>query len=118
MNILTVDDSRSIRCMVKNVLTGAGHTVVEACDGEEAADLAAGSDFDLIVTDINMPGMDGLELARLLRNSDEYKSTPIIFLTTEASEEFKAKGEKIGTTTWITKPFSPVNLLDVVMGLS
>lgn len=114
LNVLAVDDSKSIRCMVSNILTGAGHTVTVAADGREAIGLAAGSGFDLIITDVNMPEMDGLDLARQLRNSAEYSSTPIIFLTTEATEDYMAKGKEIGTTTWITKPFSPVNLLDAV----
>ena len=114
MNILAVDDSKSIRCMVNNVLTGAGHTVTVANDGKEAVSLAMDSGFDLIITDVNMPEMDGLELAKQLRNSTEYQSTPIIFLTTETSEAFKTKGKELGASTWITKPFSPVNLLEVV----
>ena len=114
MNILAVDDSRSIRNMVNNVLTGAGHRVTVANDGNEALGLAMGAGFELIVTDINMPEMDGLELATELRKSDEYTSTPIIFLTTETSEEFKAKGKDIGAAAWITKPFSPGNLLEIV----
>ena len=114
MKILVVDDSKSIRCMVGNVLTGAGHTITAANDGKEAVSLAAGSGFDLIITDINMPEMDGLELARYLRKTAEYQSTPIIFLTTETSEKFKEKGKEISETTWLTKPFNPISLLDVV----
>ncbi len=117
MKILAVDDSRSIRCMVTNVLTGAGHTVTVANDGKEAIELAAGAGFELIITDVNMPEMDGLELVKQLRDSGEYQATPIIFLTTEASDEYKAKGEKLGASAWISKPFSPVKLLDVVASI-
>lgn len=114
LTILAVDDSRTIRCMVNNVLNGAGHTVTVAEDGKEAFQLAQETRFDLVIADINMPEMNGLELAGKLRATSDYSATPIIFLTTETSDEFKAKGEAIGLTTWISKPFSPVHLLEAI----
>ena len=95
MNILAIDDSKLIRNMLNNVLSGAGHTLAMAADGKEGADMAAASQFDLIITDINMPEINGLDLARLLREKEEYKTIPIIFLTTEASDEFKAPFESV-----------------------
>jgi two-component system, chemotaxis family, chemotaxis protein CheY len=113
-NILVVEDSKPIRCMLKNILIGAGHVVVEACDGKEGLDIAASSSFDLIVTDVNMPEMNGLELAKHLRQTPDYKFTPIVILTTESSDEFKVKGMEAGATAWLTKPFSPNKLIEVV----
>ena len=114
INILVVDDSVAIRRMLCNVLTSAGHTVSEGCTGLEGADLAAASRFDLVITDVNMPHMDGLELVKQLRQTADYKFTPMIFLTTETSDEFRSKGKAVGATAWLTKPFSPQNLLDLV----
>lgn len=112
--ILIVDDSKAIRCMLSNVLTNHGHTVLEAGDGKEGAEMAEGSAFDLIITDVHMPEMNGLELVKKLRETADHRFTPIVFLTTECNDEFKAKGRAAGATAWITKPFSPVELLAVV----
>jgi two-component system, chemotaxis family, chemotaxis protein CheY len=114
MNILIVDDSKPIRCMLVNVLSGVGHVVTVACDGKEGTAMAENFKFDLVITDVNMPEMDGFEFARHLRYETEHKFTPIVFLTTESSDEFRAKGRKAGATAWITKPFSPKKLLEVV----
>lgn len=113
-NILVVEDSKPIRCMLKNILTGAGHVVSEACDGKEGLDIAARSNFDLIITDVNMPEMDGFELAKHLRQTSAFKFTPIIFLTSETSDENKIKGMEAGATAWLIKPFSPHKLIEVV----
>jgi two-component system chemotaxis response regulator CheY len=113
-NILVVEDSKPIRCMLKNILIGAGHVVFEACDGKEGLDISASSSFDLVITDVNMPEMSGLELAKQLRQTSDYKFTPIVILTTESSDEFKIKGMEAGATAWLTKPFSPNKLIEVV----
>ncbi|MBJ6725122.1 response regulator [Geomesophilobacter sediminis] len=112
--ILVVDDSKPIRCMLSNVLTNRGFTVVEAADGKEAAELAAGSAFDVIITDVYMPEVNGIDLARLLRETPEHRFTPIVFLTTESREEFQSQGNDAGATAWLTKPFSPKSLIDVI----
>ena len=113
-NILAVDDSRSIRQMVSFTLKGAGYTVVEAGNGQEALALAQKQKFDLILTDLNMPVMDGLTLIQRLRATAVYKFTPILMLTTETGAAFKAKGKAAGLTGWLVKPFDPQKLLGVV----
>lgn len=113
-NILVVEDSKPIRCMLNNILTGAGHVVSEACNGKEGLEISASSSFDLIITDVNMPEMDGFELVKHLRQTSAYKFTPIIFLTSESSDEDKVKGLKAGASAWLTKPFSPPKLIEVV----
>jgi len=118
MKILAVDDSKLIRTMVNNVLTGAGHAVTLACDGNECMDLAASSQYDMVISDVNMPGMNGFELVAHLRGTPEYISVPIIFLTAKTEEEFNEIGCKSGASAWITKPFSPINLLQVVASVS
>lgn len=113
--ILAVDDSPSMRQMVSYSLKRAGFDVVEAEDGVDALDLArATTDIDLVLTDINMPRMDGLELIRALREMPEYGSTPILTLTTEGSAEKKNLGRAAGATGWIIKPFSPESLVDTI----
>ncbi len=109
--ILAVDDSPSLRQMVTFTLKGAGHQVSEAADGVEALGIAKGQDFDLVITDINMPNMDGLQLIRELRNLPNFKFTPILCLTTESSDDKKRQGKEAGATGWIVKPFSPEKLL-------
>jgi two-component system, chemotaxis family, chemotaxis protein CheY len=111
--ILAVDDSTSMRQMVAYVLKQAGYQVVEAEDGEEALTLASRQRFDAIITDHNMPRMDGLTLVRTLRATDGYASTPIMLLTTESSAELKQKGRDAGATGWMVKPFDPDRLLDM-----
>ena len=111
--ILAVDDSTSMRQMVAYVLKQAGYSVVEAEDGEEALALAGRQQFDAVITDHNMPRMDGLTLVRSLRSTDGYASTPIMLLTTESSAEMKQKGREAGATGWMVKPFDPERLLDM-----
>lgn len=113
-NILAVDDSRSILQMVSFTLKGAGYQVTEAADGQEALDLAGKQSFQLIITDLNMPRMDGITLVQKLRANPKYKFTPILMLTTEAGDAFKAKGKAAGATGWLVKPFDPQKLLGVV----
>ena len=109
--ILAVDDSPSLRQMVAFTLKGAGYDVVEAVDGVEALGVAKGQSFDLVITDINMPNMDGIQLIRELRALPNFKFTPILCLTTESSDDKKSQGKDAGATGWIVKPFSPEKLL-------
>jgi len=113
--IMTIDDSPSLRQMVVLTLEGAGYKVVEACDGRDAvAKLSGREEYDLFLTDLNMPGMDGIELTRKLRSMPEYRFVPIVLLTTESQPEKKAQGKAAGATGWIVKPFQPNDLLAVV----
>lgn len=112
--ILAVDDSASMRQMVSFTLKGAGHEVLEATDGAEALSLARDNAVDLVLTDVNMPNMDGISLIRELRNLESYKFTPILTLTTESAPEKKQEGKAAGATGWIVKPFSPDQLLSTI----
>ncbi len=112
--ILAVDDSTSIRQMVSFTLKGAGYDVVEAVDGQDGLDKAKSKSISLVLTDQNMPKMDGLSLIKSLRGLPQYKTTPILMLTTEAGDDMKAKGKAAGATGWLVKPFDPQKLLDVV----
>lgn len=112
--ILAVDDSTSIRQMVSFTLKGAGYDVVEAVDGQDGLDKAKSKSINLVLTDQNMPKMDGLSLIKNLRGMPQYKSTPILMLTTEAGDDMKAQGKAAGATGWLVKPFDPQKLLDVV----
>lgn len=112
--ILTVDDSQSIRQLVAFVLKSAGYAVEEASDGNAGLAKAQASQFDLILTDQNMPGMDGLTLIRSLRATANYAKTPILMLTTESSDAMKSAGREAGATGWLVKPFEPTKLLEVV----
>ena len=111
--IMTVDDSATMRQMVSFVLTAAGYAVVEAVDGVDALSKLKGQDLALVLSDINMPNMDGLEFSRQLRAMPQYKFVPIILLTTESHPEKKQEGKAAGVTGWITKPFNPDQLLAV-----
>ncbi|WP_410498997.1 response regulator [Chitinibacter sp. S2-10] len=112
--ILAVDDSASIRQMVSFTLRSAGYEVVEAVDGNAGLSQAKSAQVDLVLTDQNMPGMDGLTMIRSLRGLPQYASTPILMLTTESSDEMKQQGRAVGATGWLVKPFDPQKLLDVV----
>ena len=103
--ILAVDDSASIRQMVSFTLKSAGYEVVEAADGQDALDKAKSQDFQLVLTDQNMPRMDGLSLIRSLRTLPAYRSVPILMLTTEAGDTMKSQGRAAGATGWLVKPF-------------
>ncbi|MCA1971138.1 MAG: response regulator [Rhizobium sp.] len=112
-HILTVDDSASIRMTTKIALSNAGYTVTEAVDGADGiAKLSAGT-FDLIVTDLNMPNMDGLTMIRELRKMPAHTGVPVIFLTTESDGEIKSQAKAAGATGWLTKPFDPENLVKI-----
>lgn len=112
--ILAVDDSASMRQMVAFTLKGAGHTVTDAADGKQALDIAKTQSFDLVLTDVNMPVMDGLTLTRELRAMPSYRFTPILVLTTEAGADKKQEGRAAGATGWLVKPFNPDQLLATV----
>lgn len=116
-NILTVDDSPSIRQMIKVALAPAGHNVIEAADGAQGLEKAKSSRPDLVITDLNMPVMNGMELIRALRALPALLGLPIVFLTTESSEAVKLEAKKAGATGWITKPFKQDQLLAVVSKL-
>ena len=109
--ILTVDDSTSMRQMVRATLQSAGYGVVEASDGQEALDFARTRAVDLVISDVNMPRMDGITLVSQLRALPSYRLTPLLLLTTESSQEKKMEGKKAGATGWIVKPFNPTQLL-------
>jgi two-component system chemotaxis response regulator CheY len=116
-NILTVDDSPSIRQMIKVTLGPAGHNVVEAGDGAQGLEKLKSNKFDLVITDLNMPVMNGLEFIKALRALPGFVGLPIVFLTTESNEATKAEAKKAGATGWITKPFKQEQLLAVVSKL-
>ena len=112
--ILAVDDSGSLRQMVVFSLRAAGYQVTEAVDGQDGLDKARLQNFDLVLTDQNMPRMDGLSLIRALRVMGSYQQVPILMLTTESSDDMKAKGRAAGANGWLVKPFDPQRLIDVV----
>ncbi|ANC92130.1 response regulator [Azospirillum humicireducens] len=112
--VMTVDDSRTMRDMVSFTLRGAGYDVVEAADGQQAMSAIAATKVDLVITDLNMPVMDGLTLIRKLRAIPAHRTLPILMLTTEADESKKAEGRAAGATGWIVKPFNPDKLVSVV----
>lgn len=113
-SILVVDDTRSMRKMVVAVLQRAGYEVEEASDGEEALEKARVRVFDMVVTDHNMPRMDGVTLVRFLRELPEYDDVAIIVLSTETGAELKAMGRDAGATGWMAKPFDPDKMLSIV----
>ena len=112
--ILAVDDSATMRQLVKMTLTPAGYEVVEAQNGYEGLQKATAETFDMVLSDINMPLMTGLELLLNLRKLPQYKFTPIVLLTTESLLTKKEEGKAAGATGWIVKPFEPEKLLAVV----
>lgn len=112
--ILAVDDSASIRQMVAFTLKSAGYDVVEAVDGQDGLEKAKSKSVSLVLTDQNMPRMDGISLVKHLRALPQHKTTPILMLTTESSDQMKAQGKAAGATGWLVKPFDPTKLLEVV----
>ncbi len=111
---LIVDDSASMRQLVSFTVKDAGYDVIIAENGRDALAKLAGSKVDMVITDLNMPEMDGISLIRQLRGMTEYKFTPIIMLTTEALEAKKQEGRAAGASGWIVKPFVPERLLEIV----
>jgi len=112
--IMAVDDSASVRQMVAFVVRQAGHTVIEACDGKDALEKLASHKIDLLITDLNMPNLDGIGLVKSVRTAGLNRFVPIIILTTESQETRKSEGKTAGATGWIVKPFKPEQLTAVV----
>jgi two-component system chemotaxis response regulator CheY len=115
--ILIVDDSASMRALQHHVLRGAGYEVIEAGDGEEALRMLDAMKVSLIITDLNMPGLDGVELIRAVRGSATHKRTPILMVTTHSGDEKKREGRTAGATAWMVKPFEPEQLLAIMKRL-
>ncbi|WPL14830.1 MULTISPECIES: response regulator [Thiorhodovibrio] len=115
--IMVVDDSASLRNVVCIALKGAGYDVIEAGDGKEALSKLTGQKVHLIVSDVNMPNMDGITMVREIKKLPAYKFTPIMMLTTESQPEKKAEGKAAGAKAWLVKPFQPPILLDAVSKL-
>jgi two-component system chemotaxis response regulator CheY len=116
-SILTVDDSSSVRQTIKITLGRAGHTVEEACDGAEGLAKARAQRFDLVITDLNMPNMNGIAMIKSIRGIGSLSGMPIVFLSTESDDAMKMEAKAAGATGWITKPFKPEQLLNVVSKL-
>ncbi len=111
--IMTVDDSASVRQMVSFTLKNAGYDVLEAEDGEDALSKLEGSSVQMLITDLNMPRLDGIGLIKAVRSNPGYKFIPIVMLTTESQAEKKIEGKHAGATGWIVKPFKPEQLISV-----
>ena len=112
--ILAVDDSSSLRQMVAFSLKAAGYNVVEALDGQDGLEKAKLQTVDLVLTDQNMPRLDGIGLTRKLREDPRYQNTPILILTTESSDQMKQAGRDAGATGWLVKPFNPHRLIEII----
>jgi len=115
--ILIVDDSVSLRQVVAIALTSAGYEVIEACDGKDALAKLTGQKVHLMISDVNMPNMDGITFLKEVRANPVYKFTPVIMLTTEAGEDKKKEGQAAGARAWVVKPFKPEQLLVAVSKL-
>lgn len=116
-NILVVDDSSSIRHVVGVALRGAGYNVLEGKDGKDALTKLDGQRIHLIISDVNMPNMDGITFLKSVRANPKYKFTPVIMLTTEAGQSKMAEGKAAGAKAWVVKPFQPKQMLDAVAKL-
>ena len=112
--IMTADDSASVRQMVSFTLKQSGYDVIEAVDGKDALAKLGTNRVDMLITDLNMPNMDGIELIRQLRSTADHKFIPIVMLTTESQDSKKQAGKAAGATGWIVKPFKPEQLLAVI----
>jgi two-component system, chemotaxis family, chemotaxis protein CheY len=112
--ILTADDSASVRQMVSFTIKNAGYEVVEAVDGKDALSKLNGSPVHMVITDLNMPNLDGIGLIKGIRANPAYKFIPVILLTTESQESKKLEGKQAGATGWIVKPFKPEQLIAVI----
>jgi len=115
--ILVVDDSASLRQVVGIALKGAGYDVIEACDGKDALTKLNGQKIHLIISDVNMPNMDGLTFVAESKKLPDYKFTPVIMLTTESGESKKSAGQAAGAKAWVIKPFQPAQMLAAVSKL-
>ena len=115
--ILVVDDSASMRQVVSMALKQAGHEVIEACDGKDALTRLAGQRVHLVISDVNMPNMDGITFVREMKKNAAYRFVPVIMLTTEGSDEKKKAGQEAGAKAWVVKPFQPAQMLAAVTKL-
>lgn len=115
--IMIVDDSASLRQVVSIALKGAGFDVLEACDGQDALSKLNGQKIHLIISDVNMPNMDGISFVKEAKKLADYKFTPIIMLTTESQEAKKSEGQAAGAKAWVVKPFQPAQMLTAVSKL-
>ena len=115
--ILVVDDSTSLRMVVKMTLEGAGYDVIEAGDGQQALALLDGRKIHLVLSDLNMPVMNGLSLLAQIKQHPDYRSTPVIMLTTETADHLQRQGQQYGSCAWVIKPFEPPQLLDAIARL-
>jgi two-component system chemotaxis response regulator CheY len=115
--ILVVDDSTSLRTAVRIALNDAGYDVVEAEDGQAALGKLDGRKYHLVVSDVNMPRLDGISFVAAMKQMPNYKYTPVVMLTTEAGQDKMAKGKAAGAKAWMVKPFIPPQLIDVVSKL-
>ena len=115
--IMIVDDSASFRQVVGIALKGAGYDVIEACDGKDALAKLDGKKIHLIISDVNMPNMDGISFVKAAKQLPAYKFTPVIMLTTEAGDAKKAEGQTAGAKAWVVKPFQPAQMLAAVTKL-
>ena len=115
--VLVVDDSASLRQVVHIALSGAGYAVQEAVDGKDALTKLNGQSIHLIISDLNMPNMDGISFVKEVKKHPSYKFTPIIMLTTESDAGKKAEGQAAGAKAWMVKPFKPQQMLDAVSKL-
>lgn len=112
--ILIVDDSESVRQLVRMVLTGAGYDVIDGRDGKDALSKLTGQKVHLIISDVNMPVMDGISFVKAVKQMPQYKFTPIVMLTTESQEEKRKEGQAAGAKAWVVKPFNPPQMLGAV----
>lgn len=115
--ILIVDDSASVRQVAGIALRKAGYEVLEGCNGQDAQKHLDGSKINLIISDVNMPVMDGIAFLKSVKANPSYKFTPVIMLTTESGEDMKTKGREAGARAWLVKPFKPEIMLDAVAKL-
>ena len=115
--IMVVDDSASLRQVVGIALKGAGYDVIEGCDGKDALAKMTGQKIHLIISDVNMPNMDGITFVKAVKQLPNYKFTPVIMLTTESQESKKAEGQAAGAKAWVVKPFKPEQMLGAVQKL-
>jgi len=111
---LTVDDSKTIREMVSFTLKNAGYQILEAEDGVKAVDIIKANNVDVVITDLNMPNMNGIDLIKAIRANPKYSAVPILMLTTEGDANKKVEGKNAGATGWIVKPFQPEKLVEVI----
>lgn len=115
--ILVVDDSASLRQVVGIALKSAGYTVIEGCDGKDALAKLNGQKIHLVISDVNMPNMDGISFVKAMKAMPAYRFTPVIMLTTESAEARKAEGQAAGAKAWVVKPFRPEVMLNAVQKL-